>query len=121
MQWHPLTSAAPCCIIGYRVNTPVGCFASLRALISVASGCRLHMLEAQCAAWGGVTSAAVYWPLLLVDRKPAANAGDVRLAKEAIHALHERMDAGSATQATAELLMHVFDCAPSFSFRLLPE
>ncbi len=55
------------------------------------------MLEAQCAAWGGVTSAAIYWPLLLVDGKPAVNADDVHRAKETIQALHKKMDATGAS------------------------
>ena len=55
------------------------------------------MLEAQCAAWGGVTSAAIYWPLLLVVGKPAINPEDVQQAKEAIKALHERMDTTGIT------------------------
>ena len=51
------------------------------------------MLEAQCAAWEGVTSAAVYLPTLFAKGTVIANADDMRAAKDAVQALHERMDA----------------------------
>ena len=54
------------------------------------------MLEAQCAAWDGVTSAAVYMPTLIVNGTSIANADDIQAAKDAIQALHHRMDTSTS-------------------------
>ena len=53
------------------------------------------MLEAQCGTWGGLTSAAVYWPRFVSDApEHAAEAQEASLtaAKAQLAALHARLD-----------------------------
>lgn len=49
------------------------------------------MLEAQCQNWGGVTSVAMYWPLLFVQGE-VTNAAELTEAKATIQEFHERME-----------------------------
>lgn len=55
------------------------------------------MLEAQCGNWGGVTSVAMYWPLLFVQGN-VTNAAELVEAKAAIQAFHDRMEVEGAHQ-----------------------
>ena len=47
------------------------------------------MLEEQCKTWGGITSVAVYWPLIYFQ---ANNTENLREAQATVKAFHERME-----------------------------
>lgn len=53
-------------------------------------GCRLYMLEAQCRAWSGLTSVAIYWPLFFFD---PTNTDKLSTAIAETKAFHKRMEA----------------------------
>lgn len=49
------------------------------------------MLEAQCQNWGGVTSVAMYWPLLVTEGE-VTNAAELLEAMTTLQTFHERME-----------------------------
>ena len=55
------------------------------------------MLEAQCASWGGIISAAVYWPLLVSNATSADDmdeqAAALATAKAQLAAFHAHIEA----------------------------
>lgn len=57
------------------------------------------MLEAQCQNWGGVTSVAMYWPLLVTDGE-VTNTAELLEAIRTLQMFHERMESGG---------IHAFD------------
>lgn len=70
---------------------------------------RLPMLEAQCASWGGIVSAAVYWPRFvsnLPEHAAEAQQAALDAAKQQLAALHARMETeGELSSLCTELLL----------------
>ena len=52
------------------------------------------MLEEQCKTWGGISSVAVYWPLIFFQSN---NTEDLRAAEETAKKFHDRMEAAGQT------------------------
>jgi hypothetical protein len=53
------------------------------------------MLEAQCASWGGIISAAIYWPRFVSnasEHSADAQQAALNAAKQQLAALHSRME-----------------------------
>lgn len=54
------------------------------------------MLEAQCTSWGGIVSAAVYWPRFvsnLTEHSAEAQQASLDAASQQLTALHSRLEA----------------------------
>ena len=78
-------------------NQQLSLLNSISTIIVLA--CRLHMLEAQCQNWGGITSVAIYWPLLVVGGEVTNSAGTVE-AMTTLQAFHERMQSNGVYHPT---------------------
>lgn len=76
-------------------RSPRGRSASDITIVSQLSMDRLEVLGQQCGAWGGVTSAAVYLPLL-VEQSPLQHAASVAEARAALSAFHAATEAAGA-------------------------
>ena len=51
---------------------------------------RLYMLEEQCKTWMGITSVAVYWPLIYFQPNNTENLNEAKLE---VQAFHQKMEA----------------------------
>ena len=65
---------------------------------------RLYMLEEQCNTWGGITSVAVYLPLIYFQ---ASNAKKLQEAISHVEDFHEQID---RTHGAPQVLQHLIGC-----------
>ncbi|KAK9823334.1 hypothetical protein WJX72_002012 [[Myrmecia] bisecta] len=71
-------------------------------IITQCSVDRLYMLESQCATWGGVTSAAVYWPLEYFN---PTNTERLQTAINEVKTFHAKMEAAPAGGCRLDIVL----------------
>ena len=74
------------------------------------------MLEEQCKSWMGITSVAVYWPLIYFQSNNTENLEGAKVTVQAFHAKMEqqgKMAASPRGQTTSS-------CSHSFFLCLMP-
>ena len=64
--------------------------------------CRLYMLQEQCKSWMGITSVAVYWPLICFQPNNTANLDE---AIGTVKQFHQQMEAAGGILAIALRLL----------------
>ena len=94
MSWRAPARLVPCTgwsaalsVREARCTGGSGCEAPWR--VTLWSPCRLYMLEEQCNTWGGITSVAVYLPLVYFQ---SVNDKKLQEAISHVEDFHEQID-----------------------------
>lgn len=75
------------------------------------------MLEEQCKSWMGITSVAVYWPLIFFQSN---NTENLEGAKVTVHEFHQRMEVmGELPALLVQISSCTCHCALTYAHSLL--